>query len=74
MIINYLRTCRLCASGGTLTLGIRDITGGSQLKSINMTKVKEIYLCEICGNKVQVLESDGGQLVCCGQPMKKVAK
>jgi superoxide reductase len=39
-----------------------------------MTKIKEIYLCEICGNKVQVLEAGGGQLVCCGQPMKKVAK
>jgi desulfoferrodoxin-like iron-binding protein len=44
------------------------------IQSINMTKVKEIYLCEVCGNKVQVLESGAGQLVCCGQPMKKVAK
>lgn len=42
--------------------------------SINMTKVKEVYLCEVCGNKVQVLEAGAGQLVCCGQPMKKVAK
>jgi desulfoferrodoxin-like iron-binding protein len=42
--------------------------------SITMTKVKEIYHCDICGNKVQVLEAGAGQLVCCGQPMKKVAK
>jgi superoxide reductase len=39
-----------------------------------MTKVKEIYHCDICGNKVQVLEAGAGRLVCCGQPMKKVAK
>jgi len=45
-----------------------------EILPIIMTKVKEIYLCEVCGNKVQVLESGAGQLVCCGQPMKKVAK
>jgi superoxide reductase len=39
-----------------------------------MTKVAETYLCGICGNKVKVLEAGAGQLVCCGQPMKKVAK
>ena len=37
-----------------------------------MTKSGEIYLCEICGNKVEVVESGGGTLVCCGQPMKIV--
>ncbi|MCB2172602.1 desulfoferrodoxin FeS4 iron-binding domain-containing protein [archaeon] len=37
-----------------------------------MTEVSEVYLCEICGNKVKVLESGPGQLVCCGEPMKKV--
>ena len=25
-----------------------------------MTQKKEIYLCEICGNKVQVLEAEVG--------------
>jgi len=35
-----------------------------------MTKVGEIYVCEICGNKVKVLESGAGTLVCCGQSMK----
>jgi superoxide reductase len=34
-----------------------------------MTQVNEVYLCEICGNKVQVLEDGPGQLVCCGEPM-----
>ncbi len=37
-----------------------------------MTDVNEIYLCEICGNKVKVLEYGPGVMVCCGQPMTKV--
>ena len=35
-----------------------------------MTQKFEIYKCEICGNIVEVLHAGGGQLVCCGQPMK----
>jgi superoxide reductase len=35
-----------------------------------MTKQKEIYKCEICGNIVEVLHDGVGTLVCCGQPMK----
>lgn len=35
-----------------------------------MTKQKQIYKCEICGNIVEVLHEGVGQLVCCGQPMK----
>jgi len=38
----------------------------------DMTKNGEIYVCEICGNKVQVLESGVGTLVCCGQNMSFV--
>ena len=38
------------------------------------TKINEIYKCEICGNKVQVLQSGGGTLVCCSQEMAKVDK
>jgi superoxide reductase len=34
------------------------------------TRVGEAYLCEVCGNKVRVLESGDGELVCCGEPMK----
>jgi len=37
-----------------------------------MTKVGEIYRCEICGNVVEVKEAGFGELVCCGQPMKLV--
>ena len=35
-----------------------------------MTEKLQIYKCEICGNIVEVLHTGGGQLVCCGQPMK----
>jgi superoxide reductase len=35
-----------------------------------MTKLKEVYKCEICGNIVEVLHEGIGELVCCGQPMK----
>jgi superoxide reductase len=35
-----------------------------------MTKIGEIYKCEICGNVVEVVEEGGGTLVCCGEPMK----
>ena len=35
-----------------------------------MTQQREIYKCEICGNIIEVLHGGGGQLVCCGQPMK----
>ena len=35
-----------------------------------MTKQKQIYRCNICGNIVEVLHTGVGQLVCCGQPME----
>lgn len=38
----------------------------------NVTKVGEVFECEICGNVVEVKEVGGGELVCCGQPMKKI--
>ncbi|MFC1487391.1 desulfoferrodoxin FeS4 iron-binding domain-containing protein [Thermoproteota archaeon] len=37
-----------------------------------MTEIEEFYFCEICGNKVQVIESGSGTLVCCGQDMTLV--
>ena len=30
----------------------------------------EVYKCEACGNIVEVLHGGGGELVCCGEPMK----
>jgi len=35
-----------------------------------MTKLNQIYRCNVCGNIVEVLHSGIGQLVCCGQPME----
>jgi len=35
-----------------------------------MTKLYQVYKCEICGNIVEVLHAGAGELVCCGQPMK----
>lgn len=35
-----------------------------------MTKMHEIYKCDICGNIVEMLHTGAGELVCCGQPMK----
>ena len=33
------------------------------------TKKLEVYLCEICGNIVEMVHEGAGKLVCCGQPM-----
>ena len=34
-----------------------------------MTKVLQVYECEVCGNLVEMLRGGAGKLVCCGQPM-----
>ncbi len=36
-----------------------------------MAERLEIYKCEKCGNIVEVLHGGGGDLVCCGQDMKR---
>ena len=35
-----------------------------------MAQRLEVYKCEVCGNIVEVLQGEKGELVCCGQPMK----
>ncbi len=40
-----------------------------------MPKVKkegEVYKCDLCGNVVEVKKAGGGELYCCGEPMKLV--
>jgi superoxide reductase len=37
---------------------------------MNVNNEKEIFKCEICGNIVSIVEVGGGELVCCGEPMK----
>jgi desulfoferrodoxin-like iron-binding protein len=40
---------------------------------MNVEKAGEQYRCGICGNEVTVTKAGGGELVCCGQPMEKIA-
>jgi superoxide reductase len=35
-----------------------------------MTKLRQIYKCNVCGNIVEVLHEGVGELVCCGEPMQ----
>jgi superoxide reductase len=37
-----------------------------------MTRLNEVYRCEVCENIVEVVHAGVGELVCCGQPMKKM--
>jgi superoxide reductase len=39
-----------------------------------MVEKRQIYKCLTCGNIVEVLEAGGGELVCCGEPMKLMAE
>ena len=35
-----------------------------------MAERLQVYKCDLCGNMIEVLHGGGGELVCCGQPMK----
>lgn len=35
-----------------------------------MNKLNNVYKCDSCGNMVEMVHASGGQLVCCGDPMK----
>lgn len=35
-----------------------------------MTKLNQIYKCNVCGNIVEMVHTGNGELVCCGQPME----
>lgn len=37
-----------------------------------MTKLNQIYKCEICGNIVEILHTGVGELICCNQPMNLI--
>ena len=34
----------------------------------------DVYKCNLCGNIIEVLHGGDGELVCCGQPMAKLAE
>jgi desulfoferrodoxin-like iron-binding protein len=44
--------------------------GGEKMPEVSA--VGEVWKCDICGNVVEVKEAGGGELVCCGEPMKLV--
>ena len=37
-----------------------------------MTAQREVYICPVCGNIVEVDYAGAGTLVCCGQPMRRL--
>jgi len=39
-----------------------------------MAEMLGVYKCEVCGNMVEMVHVGGGQLVCCGKPMKLLAE
>ena len=39
-----------------------------------MTELNSIYKCNICGNIIQVIHPGAEALVCCEQPMEKLAE
>jgi len=46
---------------------LSEMTG--KILMVNVSKVGQVFRCEICGNVVVVKESGGGELICCGEPM-----
>ena len=38
-----------------------------------MAERLEVYKCMLCGNIVEVVHGGEGEIVCCGEPMKKLA-
>jgi len=37
---------------------------------VNVSKVRQVYKCDVCGNIVEILTVGGGELVCCGKVME----
>ncbi len=35
-----------------------------------MTKLNQVYRCNVCGNMTEVIHQSGGTLCCCKQPME----
>jgi superoxide reductase len=39
-----------------------------------MTAMRSVYKCMLCGIVSEVLHAGDGEMVCCGQPMKRLAE
>lgn len=37
-----------------------------------MTNIRELYVCSICGNVIEVVNTGASSLVCCNKPMNKL--
>ena len=37
-----------------------------------MTKTREIYKCNVCGNVIEIVHPGAPALVCCGRPMERL--
>ncbi|MHC1626980.1 MAG: desulfoferrodoxin FeS4 iron-binding domain-containing protein [Methanoculleaceae archaeon] len=37
---------------------------------VNVSAEGQVFECRICGNVVEVRKVGGGELFCCGEPMK----
>jgi len=78
--VTYTRATKLLKNAQSVTTQEATLKFGAKtteiiyciLGGVNLTEEGQVYLCEICGNKVQVIESGAGTLVCCGQPMNLV--
>lgn len=40
------------------------------MSELVMTRLLEIYKCDVCGNMIEKIHAGVGELVCCNQPMK----
>jgi superoxide reductase len=38
-----------------------------------MSQKGDVYKCDVCGSVVSVLQGGEGELVCCGEEMKKLS-
>lgn len=36
----------------------------------NVTEINQVFRCSVCGNIVEVINSGGGELICCGEAME----
>jgi len=52
-----------------MRLNFRNTKPKTTLGELRMANRAEIYLCELCGNAVEVIDGDAGTLACCGQDM-----
>jgi len=43
----------------------------NKITNKNMNREEKTYYCEHCGNKVKFIKDGGGEIICCGEPMRE---